>query len=93
MRLTKKGFVEWLRGKKSNQTVGYPRARTICPLSNYLSIRVGSYCHVTGAGWYAEGSRDTIHRNPKWAINFVADVDSTSELVTAKRALALLGEK
>ena len=93
MRLTKKGFVEWLRGLKSSDTVGYTRARTNCPLANYLALKNDSRCHVNSTWWYAEDSKETTHTHPPWARKFVEDVDIGSEGVTAKKALALLGEK
>ena len=95
-KLTRKGFVAWLRSKKPRARVGSgnPTRRyqaAFCPLRTYLgedyTVRRLHYRHKFG------GYRPM----PKWAGAFVLAVDNAVDYnwgrVTARRALALLGEE
>ncbi len=80
-KLTRKGFVSWLRAKHPRTKVGYslPGFHKECPLGNFLGMKV----LVSNA-------------KPLWAKNFIRAVDTvkknTTTPITAKQALALLGE-
>ena len=91
MRLTKVGFVAWLRSKKPEDKVGISQNSTRCPLGRYLLFATRRVCHVTSRYWLNSDSKS--HPNPTWAYSFVNAVDGAKRGITAKRALELLKER
>ena len=90
-RLTRKGFVAWLRNQPADAVVGEADDGTVCPLAYYLDGAGIAVDCVTSHRWRdVEGA---YHRLPPWAAAFVAGVDHGSpwHLVTAEAARALLG--
>lgn len=91
MRLTKKGFVAWLRKKKAGAIVGLPAQPLSCPLAVYIrSLKGGEHAQV-----YGDKIEYEVHDVPlpQWACRFVAAVDSDTLVITGQHALELLGEK
>ncbi len=86
MRLTRPAFITWLKSKKPRARVG---KETKCPIDMFTGGRTGSARYT---------SRDSkghpvSHALPKWAQQFVFDVDHRPGYwgsITAQRALSLL---
>lgn len=89
MRLTKKGFVAWLRSKRPTSTVGLCILPNKCPIARYLRETYGEEVEV-----YSEAFGG--HPMPAWARALVWATDDgkrDGQRITAGRVLALLGEK
>lgn len=88
MKLTRKNFEAWLKGKRPRQIVGRSMASTYCPLANFT----GKSVHVGMAGQCV--LRDKLKQSalgPKWAAKFIRAVDhSPYRQITASRALKIL---
>ncbi len=88
-KLTRTGFVKWLRAKHPRTRVGYSlNGMYSCPLAKFTGVAVGPVRY--GALWEEKAL-------PEWARDFVQAVDdvggtNASPPITAKQALALLGE-
>ncbi len=90
-KLTRTGFVAWLKSKHPRTRVGQSLAGLhACPLARFTGWTIGTTVYWIDA---AKGSGSTL---PKWARDFVKAVDAVqggkSPQITASKALALLGE-
>ncbi len=96
MRLTRKGFVAWLRSKGSSDMVGMSVTYSSCPLATYLEFVTGEQCGVVSDIWERHlhsGTGPISSKNPAWASAFIKALDTgPSHDVTARHALKLLGE-
>lgn len=87
MKLTRHGFMRWLRSKKGSDIVGSPQEWKDCPLAQYLGTGVTEE-------EYGDGPYGTGTRLAPWASDFVVAADKgRRNSITAKRALELLGEQ
>ncbi len=86
MRLTRHHFIAWLENKKPRARVG---AETRCPIDMYTGGSTGSKSYTSKNSQGHLESRTL----PKWAVQFVYDVDHRPgywSSITAQRALRLL---
>ncbi|KKL83539.1 hypothetical protein LCGC14_1973780 [marine sediment metagenome] len=93
-KLTRKGFVAWLRSKHPRTKVGQSLSGLRkCPLAKFTGANVGIYCY-----WFDRGAKTETERvlMPVWAQKFVIAVDTfhgqKRPQITAKKALELLEE-
>ena len=90
MRLTKKGFCEWLKSKDPAEVVGRPRIQEACPIATYLNETTGEI------DWHVDGDHYANLRHkrkmPPWASDFVLHIDGFKHRVSASKALKILGE-
>ena len=91
-KLTRTGFVAWLKSKHPRTRVGQSYSGILaCPLAKFTGVAIG------GLGSYFPRGLGTPVPLPRWANNFVKAVDAVqgneTPQITAKQALALLGEK
>ena len=91
IRLTRKGFREWLERIPGDACVGYPGHPRQCPVARYL-------CYIDVE--LPEVERDTFkpfwgkpRPLPKWAKRFVKEIDYAPDIITARQALAVLDGK
>ena len=92
MRLTRKGFEAWLRGKNPRDVVGYPGSCRTCP--------IGRCRTETNTTWPRQSAPAGWGPWYRWARKFTIAVDETSpsthdfihKRITAARALKILGD-
>ena len=91
MRLTKKGFKEWLEGKDPSEIAGISVNSTSCPLAVYLQNETGHLWEVERDHYH---DAITSHDLPRWAQQFVVNVDDFTlgepGKVSARDSLELL---
>lgn len=88
--LVRKQFEEWLRGKDANEVVGYTKKEACCPIATFLS----GTGQPVGVGRIFVKIGDKSHELPKWATDFIDNVDNSKitsySPVSASEALAIL---
>ena len=91
IKLTRKGFREWLEGKLGETIVGYTRSSGWCPIAHYLR-QAGVESPLVGENMFrvSLGKKKPL---PPWAILFVAKIDATPFNITARKALTVLDGK
>lgn len=95
MKLTKKGFINWLKNYKGTH-VGRSSNPWTCPIAKYFKVIKKENITVGSDMWdYSSVDRRGKDRVlPKWAINFIREVDSRRNVrITVKKALKILEKK
>lgn len=92
MRLNRQKFLTWLRTKEPDEVVGERRDSDCCPVANFCRD-AGAPIHVftDGDGYWVDRGYSKC-RPPRWAGDFLFEVDGGQRgvSVTAKEALAIL---
>lgn len=95
MRLTKKGFKEWLQSKEPDTCVGYADNCYHCPIATYLTDTVAEFAEVRQHHYKIvdDEGKDVKNNLPDWAKKFVKGVDKIGHNISADKALKVLNSR